>query len=621
MLLALLLFVLLLSIALFQSTHGFFSALIMAVLTMCCAATAVGTYEWVAVNWIAPMWKPGYASPIALAGIFAIPLAVLRLAADNAVPRTPLLPSWLDRLGGGACGLITAMVMTGILATSLQMVPFHDGSILGYARVPIHSRAKLEDGPDPKPPEVGAEESELWLKPDRFAVSLAGYLSDGVFSSGRSFLADNPDLIQAVGWSNAAPATATRYAPPNSISVVKTEPVRLVYHYQPPVGRDGTAEYKPLPARDGYELQMVRIKLKREARLDAKSHIFTLRQFRLVGMSRGSDHREQFHAIAIQQNEDTTPNRHFKMQQVGRYGDWPVSESAYMPRTSNKGEVEVVFELPEGFRPEYIEYKRAARASVSFGNDDDSDQEAVETTNQSDPSSSPTTTADARSTRSSRGGASAQTASSGSSRSTNGRRHRGRRRGNVRGVAARSAGSHFGEAMPVTLADYTRHPGTDVSADRLVDGHLVAYVDQQDGGSKPEIAKFEVPSDKRLLHLNTEQLQARSGIGKIISQTVQTIQNYFVTDEAGNRYKVVGKYAEADVNGRRIWEIQYFSNPSGSIGGLGKFDKIQSRHLVGDYQFSLLFLVDPGVQIVSFSTGGSSTRQEDLESENLVAPK
>lgn len=175
--------------------------------------------------------------------------------------------------------------------------------------------------------------------------------------------------------------------------------------------------------------------------------------------------------------------------------------------------------------------------------------------------------------------------------------------------------------MPVTLTDYTRHPGTEISAGTFVDGHLLAYVDQQDGGTKPEIARFEVPDDKRLLHLNTEQLQGRSGLGKIISQTVQTLQNYFVTDDNGNRYKVVGKYAEADVNGRRVWEFQYFSSPAGSIGGLGKFDKIQSRHLTGDYRFSLLFLVDPGVRIVSFSTGGSATRQEDLESENLIAPE
>jgi len=613
MLLALSLFVLLLSIALFQSTHGFFSALIMMVLAICCAATAVGTYEWVAVTWIAPMWKPGYAAPIALAAVFAIPLGVLRLAADNVVPRAPLLPSWVDRLGGGACGFITAMIVTGILATSLEMIPFHNGSIFGYARVPIHPTTKAEDGPDPKPPEPNAPESELWLKPDRFAVALAGYMSHGLFSDRRDFLADNPDLIQAVGWGNAAPAIAARYAPPNSIAVVRTEPVRLVYRFVPGSGRESSPTYEPLPPRDGYELQMVRVQLKREARLDAKSHIFTLRQFRLVGMRHGSDHLEQFYPIAIQQEEPTTPNRHIKMRKFGRYGDWPVTEFPYMPRTGNNAEVEVVFELPEGFQPEYIEYKRAARVRLSFdserGGTSDTNASTTRKPSGADSSAGP-----------SGGTAAAKTASTKPSTAT-GRKRRSRRGGNIRGVAARSTGSHFGDAMPVTLKKYTRRPSTEITAGALVGGHLIAYVDQQEGGTDPEVARFKVPDDKRLLHLNTEQLQARSGLGKIISQTVQTLQNYFVTDARGNRYKVVGKYALANVDGRRVWEIQYFSSPTGSIGGLGKFDKIKSRHMTGDYRFSLLFLVDPGARIVSFSTGSSATRQEDLDTENLVAPK
>ncbi len=37
-------------------------------------------------------------------------------------------------------------------------------------------------------------------------------------------------------------------------------------------------------------------------------------------------------------------------------------------------------------------------------------------------------------------------------------------------------------------------------------------------------------------------------------------------------------------------------------------------------RFALLFLVDPGARITAFSTGGDSTRRDDLTGENLVAP-
>ena len=72
---------LLLSVAFYQSLHGMFSAMIMTVLTLCCAALAIGSYEWVAVNWIAPRWKGDYALAVALASLFGVPLVVLRLAA------------------------------------------------------------------------------------------------------------------------------------------------------------------------------------------------------------------------------------------------------------------------------------------------------------------------------------------------------------------------------------------------------------------------------------------------------------------------------------------------------------------------------------------------------------
>ena len=54
---------------------------------------------------------------------------------------------------------------------------------------------------------------------------------------------------------------------------------------------------------------------------------------------------------------------------------------------------------------------------------------------------------------------------------------------------------------------------------------------------------------------------------------------------------------------------------------MGQFERIKERDLKGDYLLVLLFLVDPGVQITAFSTGGEATRKDDLSTENLVAPK
>jgi hypothetical protein len=94
-----------------------------------------------------------------------------------------------------------------------------------------------------------------------------------------------------------------------------------------------------------------------------------------------------------------------------------------------------------------------------------------------------------------------------------------------------------------------------------------------------------------------------------------------VTDASGRQFKVIGKYAQAVVQGESILEIQYFPEQVGTVGGLGKFNRIKEDELTRQDEFVLLFLVEPGAQIVTFSTGGAASREDDLRAENLVAPQ
>ena len=162
--------VLLLAVAFRQASLGVFNALIMMVLTICCAAAAFGTYEWVATNWIAPYWQPDCAAAIALIATFSVPLLILRVVTDQLIRRSSLLPSWLDRVGGGVCGFVTAMILVGVLAVGLQMIPFENGSIIGYSHIPVYSRTAKDEGSKTTPPAPGTDIKEsnlcLGLKPD-----------------------------------------------------------------------------------------------------------------------------------------------------------------------------------------------------------------------------------------------------------------------------------------------------------------------------------------------------------------------------------------------------------------------------------------------------------------------
>ncbi len=606
MLISLLFVVLIFAIALAQASQGWYSAMIMTLLTICCAGGAFGTHEWVATHLIAPYWKPNYAHSIALAGLFGVSLILFRLLLDRAIRRTCLLPLLIDRIGGGICGFITGMVMVGTLAAATEMIPFQDGAILGFARFPMGEAVSADAG-DPT-----ADQADLWLMPDRFAASLATSLSAGIFSGEERFYRDHPDLVSEIGWSNAVNAGVSRFAPPGSVSVAATEFVPAVYRLIPEADSSSSPpSYEAVDPKPGTEFRMTRVKLDNRARDERKSHLFTLRQFRLVGHQPDSTALSQYHAIAIQQEDASDPvNRYIRFIKGGK-GDRPVVDRLYSPRSGDT--VEVVFEVPKGFQSTLLAYKRGgAMAPVSFEKSAEGDERRTRGANPSpsregeggatQPAATAESTEESRPTGSVREG-------TGSGRA-----------GNIRGAAAKVGGSHFGDQMPMELTDY-RASNSEIERGKLVSGNLVAEVDKQTNGTSPPVSKFAVPDDKRLLQLNVAKLQARSGLGQAINFAVATLQNYFVQDANGNRYVVVGKYAIANVNGTQIIEVQYYSERAGSLGQLGDFDRIRERELKADDQFVLLFLVDPGARITRFSTGGDATRADDLTSENLVAPR
>lgn len=618
--LPLIFFLLLLTIAFYQSTLGLFSALIMTALTICCASAALGSYEWVAIHWLAPHWKPSFACAISLAALFGIPLIILRVVLDRLVRRSCLLPAWADRAGAACCGLVTSFVLVGVVAHAVLMTPF-SYSILGFSPVTVVPQADRSKA-DVTPPAENAENRGLWLTPDRFALAVANMTSSGIFSGEHLLWKDHPDPVEASGWLNATHMEVSRFAPPKSISIVRTEIIPFVYNFKPGDPRAGTPpNYEPKSPTAGREFRMIRVRLGRNARDENKSHIFNLRQFRLVGHSPGAELEipEQFLPVAIQQPDATqATNRHIKTTAV-RGKDWSVLDDIYLPRDGNNDEVEIVFELPARFKPTFLEYKKCARAEVKFDPPEKASQApptpppparvadaAAQPSAPSEPA--PPRDSNRRRRRRPRNTESNETSDQGSG-------------ARVRGLVARPGVSFFGDEMPMTMKAYRGLRDTQISRRELQNGHLVGFVDAQESGSNQPVEKFDVPSDKRLLHLNTGRLHARSLFGQALARATDVVQNYFVEDSRGGRHVLVGKYAVAKVEDRDVVEVQYFPQQAGTVGGLGAFDQVQDRHLENDYELVMLFLVDPGAQIMSFSTGGSATRADDLRGDNLVAPQ
>jgi len=129
--LSLLIIVLILTIVFFQAVHGLFSSLIMAVCTLVCTLLAFNAYEPLVELFKLNDRIPGYAEGVMLIALLVIPLFGVRFAVDNYLPGNVVPNMWVDRVGGGVFGLITALLRVGTLVIALQMLPF-DRSLLGY---------------------------------------------------------------------------------------------------------------------------------------------------------------------------------------------------------------------------------------------------------------------------------------------------------------------------------------------------------------------------------------------------------------------------------------------------------------------------------------------------------
>ena len=197
-----------------------------------------------------------------------------------------------------------------------------------------------------------------------------------------------------------------------------------------------------------------------------------------------------------------------------------------------------------------------------------------------------------------------------------------RRGGRVRGFTTKMQRSYFGDELPLVLSNYAEGANTEIRRGVISEGSVAASTAVQDENAVSVLKKFKVPDDKRLLHLSVGSLQARSLFGRALGSAVAVAQNYTVGGDDGHIYKIIGKYARAELdNADDMFELQYYPNAVGTIGGLRKLSRIQKRHLDDDADVVFLFLIDPGVKIEYFSTGGRANRRDDLRGDDLVAPK
>ena len=167
----------------FYAFEGLFNALIAAVCAISAAAVAFNFFEPLARAMGDSATALQIGPAVALAALFVVVMEAARFGATKLVPGMVHFPLLADRIGGAVLGAIPALLVAGVLAISLRLLPFGP-SLMGYKSLvsPPTGQGQLVVEP-------------LWLRPDAFTVGVANTLSAGSLWGGQSFSQVHPDYL------------------------------------------------------------------------------------------------------------------------------------------------------------------------------------------------------------------------------------------------------------------------------------------------------------------------------------------------------------------------------------------------------------------------------------------
>ncbi|HKQ49036.1 MAG TPA: CvpA family protein [Phycisphaerae bacterium] len=598
--------------------QGFFSSAIMFLCTVIACLLAFGFYEQVHSLWAANL-NAGIGLPLALMLIFLVTLLVLRLGTDKMIPDGVKLPVIADRAGGGVCGLFTGLLLVGTSLVAIQMLPI-GSSVLGFERV-----STAADG--------SAEEKGFMLKPDGFTIGLVNMLSSGSFQGETSFADAKPDFIEDLYSARANPQPEERvFVPQDSLQVKGYWEARQIDQVSQRVEGEGLArEFTTVEPSVGKKFLVCRVRLDTSAAAEGSMDLrFRVPQFRIVGpppASDGASAPPSVHLacgmsdLYIHKDHGLSNVKADQAARLVRFGpqtDFLLNANTARSVAEIKGSGEnasvkafnfdVAFEVPENFSPWYVEYKRGARV------------ELTKKLQRTEPPSDAATAygSSAPKPSSPKGDASANdTDEADEPEKKDSKPKVGKPTGgNVHIADAIEARTGVFDTLPTPLPKDNSFVARHLQGDVLGECHF--YLDLP--GTPPTdgaVTKFYVPEGKRMVQVGADKKDALSLFGRALNYATNVAAQIRLTDSEGTDYFAIGVYSAAPVGGKMVFEVQYYPESEQPERSLKKAKKLTENVLRSTNPeqrlFGYLFLVDPGVKIVSFSSGARNAGKQTLE--------
>ena len=348
---------LILGIAFYQTIQGLYSSLIMALLTVLCAVVAFNYYEPLAELLVPRLGAVAYG--VSLLALFVAPLLLLREALDRLLPANMLLDAWPDRAGAGVFGLLTAMVLVGMLMIIVWMLPL-PGAVLWHQ--PYDDALQVKDA---GPPQWAAD----------FTVGVAGRLSAGPlapFSQGRRFDRSHANLLLDLYALRNRPDGISVDALPDAMDVTEAyvvgDPNQKAPSLPAPLDR-APRRYPLIEPGVPTKILVVRVRVDQSAR-DEKTATFVLpaTHFRLVA-TQADGSVEGYYPVGYLTYAggwrfNTAPDKLDPTKGTVEIGKIIVTRPWQDPGGPAKLYVDWVYRIPAGDTPDKVVFRRAAAAEL-----------------------------------------------------------------------------------------------------------------------------------------------------------------------------------------------------------------------------------------------------------------
>ncbi|HUN80220.1 MAG TPA: CvpA family protein [Phycisphaerae bacterium] len=588
-------------IAGFWTYQGFFSAAVMFFESLVACFAAFGFSE-VAAKPLAEPLGASSAHGLAFGVIFLAVLFGLRFLSDKYFKENLRFNPVVDKAGAGVFGFLTGLVLVGGALITIQMLPI-GGEIFGFDRFKTK-------------PDGSLEQSGLLLGPDAFTVKLAGMASSGGLAGGTPLSKVKPDLLLDLYAARDAVQTEDRIdVPENSLKINAYWEARQIDNVREKLEGPNLVRDFETQEVSGGKLLVCDVTVDKSACLKDKTEMYLrVQQFRVVGpnpdsgrspheyiavgMSDLYTHRN--HAWASIQSEQETRLVRFSPTTDFYLSGGQTSAAADRGGKDEKAPINgwrfcVAFEVPDDFEPWYIAFKNGARAEFN---------------KQKFKPAPPKGAAMALGTS-----AVGRTAAVVEKKP---------KVGPPAGGATHIANVKEADVtnkLPIPLPKKEQVVQRSLAGGKLSECQFFVEVPAGQLPKNQQVTEFDVPEGKKLLLLDADKNQALSMYGRALNYASNVAAQITVTNADGTTYFAQGVYSMGTQGGKKYFEIQYHPEADVPERCLKKPDKVTSAMVKNtpapDRRFGYIFIVDPGIKIVSFSSGGTGGKQ----TLNIEVPK